>query len=389
MTVVGLFGVLLGLLALPFAFVQHRRYQVILFLGLLLLHAVASVIYYWYAQSNPADSNLYYYPTKELLRLDISPGTIFTIHLVHFLKSTLGGTYLDHFLIFQAIGFWGVAFLLRTFDELALELKVRPSVLVWGVLFLPSTHFWTSAIGKDSPLFLGVSIAVWSTMRIKTRLPFLAFALLVMALFRPHVALIATISLALAAAFGRSTTTQAKAGLLILGLVGIAITANTVETSLQVDVSSPGSISSFVERQQAVNEEVGGGTSVRNASFPVRLLSLLFRPLFFDVNGPMALIASIENVFMIAFVIYTYRTKGGMVRIFREVYFFRFALFFTCILLLMLSFVYYNVGLGLRQRSMVLPALFSLFVTQYLVGRASPRTVIKPEPLPSESPISL
>ena len=303
MTVIGLFGVLLGLLALPFAFVRHRRLQIIVFLALLLVHAASSIAYYWYAESNPADSSLYFYPTKYLLRMDTAPGTIFTIHLVDALKSVFGGTYLDHFLMFQAVGFWGIAFMLRIFDELAVEIEVPPTALVGAILFLPSVHFWTSAIGKDAPLFLGVSIAVWSSLRLRSRLPFLGIAFMIMTAFRPHVALVAAISLALAAAFGRSTTVQAKVGLLILGLVGMVITAGTVETSLQVDVSSPGSISSFVERQQAVNEEVGGGTSVRDASFPVRLLSLLFRPLFFDASGPMALIASIENVLMIGIVV--------------------------------------------------------------------------------------
>ena len=373
MTIIGIFGVLLGLLALPFAFVHAKRYQVIMFFLLLLLHVASSVLYFWYAQSNSADSSLYYYATREFLRSDVTPGTSFTIHLVDVLKSVIGGTYLDHFMIFQAVGFWGIAFMLRTFDELALEIEMFPKTVVWYILFLPSIHFWTSAIGKDAPLFLGISIATWSSMRLRTRLPFLAFALLIMALFRPHVALIAAISLALAAAFGRSTTVQAKVGLLTLGLVGIMITASTVENSLLVDVSSPGSISSFVERQQAVNEEVGGGTSVRDASFPVRLLSLLFRPLFFDANGLMGLIASVENLFMIGVVAYVVRARRRLAQMFRELYFARFAIFFTCILLVMLSILYYNVGLGLRQRVMAFPAFFTLLVTLYLVQRAGPR----------------
>ena len=64
-----------------------------------------------------------------------------------------------------------------------------------------------------------------------------------------------------------------------------------------------------------------------------------------------------------------------MMRMVREVYFARFSLFFTCILFVMLSLLYYNVGLGLRQRAMAFPALFSLFVAQYLVQRQRAQSI--------------
>ena len=38
------------------------------------------------------------------------------------------------------------------------ELGQTQSKYVYLLLFLPGLHFWTSAIGKDAPLFLGVAI---------------------------------------------------------------------------------------------------------------------------------------------------------------------------------------------------------------------------------------
>jgi hypothetical protein len=333
-----------------------------MFTVLLALHVTASIAYYYYAMNNPADSALYYQGAPSLLNAPITSGTVFTVQLVHELRSILGGTYLDYFLLFQATGFWGLALLMRVFDELRFEFPASQNSYSWAVLFLPSLHFWTAAIGKDAPLFFAVSLAVWSSMRLRRRLIFMACAIVVMLLFRAHVALIATLCLALAAAFSRGGSLLTKAGLVTVALVGAAFTLAEVQASLDFDLNQPGSFASFVERQQAALQSVGGGTSQQGSSLIVRLLSLLFRPFFFDINSLLSLVASLENVLVGAITIFFVMNWRHVVRMARLYFFVRFAIFFTVAMIVFLTITYYNVGLGLRQRVMYFPTILTLFV---------------------------
>jgi hypothetical protein len=64
---------------------------------------------------------------------------------------------------------------------------------------------------------------------------------------------------------------------------------------------------------------------------------------------------------------------GDSVRLARQVFFLRFALVFAGTLALLLSMVYYNVGLGLRQKVMFMPALLTFFVALVAVRRVKTR----------------
>lgn len=365
MTPVGIIGIVLSLLAVPFASARPAAHRTLLFFALLVAHLATTVAYYLYVQTESADTSLYYFDRYNLAGWGFGFGTVFTVKLVQFLKDAIGGSYLDYFLLFQSMGFWGVVLLARIFEEIHIELGMRQTSLSYALLFLPGIHFWTSAIGKDAPLFFAVTLAVWATMRLSTRMPAFVISLLIMVLFRPHVALIAAAAIAFAEFFDRRSNPLTKAALLAAAFAGLITLAGTVEATLNVDVSSTRSMGEFFERQSTVAEKVGGTTNVMDASFPVRLLSLLFRPLFFDANGIFAIVASFENlvyIFLFGFLVYHLR---GTARVARGVFFLRFAAVFGTLLIILLTFVYYNVGLGARQKMMMVPPVFALFVAHW------------------------
>ncbi len=361
MTFVGMFGLLLGLLAWPVAFADRANRRPILFFGAYAVHVAAAVVFFAYIQTASSDAFLYYYDQYGFAQREMQLGTGFLIHFVQFLRQTFGGTFLDYFLLFQAFGFWGVVLLMRTFEEIHTELDVRQPALIYFMLFLPGIHFWTSALGKDAPLFLGASLSVWAMMRLRSRAIWFGLAVFLMVLVRPHVALLAILALALAAMLDPKAKGYVKVVLLAVSLVGAAMVARTIESAFLIDVTSAESVGNFLNRQSAVTETLGGGTAVVGASFPVRVLSLLFRPMFIDAQGAFGLIASFENVFLL-FVIGTvlYRMRDTA-RIARNVFFLRYALIFSFALIMLLSLLYYNVGLGLRQKMMVLPGLLTFF----------------------------
>lgn len=361
-TLVGFGFLVMSLLGFRFAFVEMTRFRFVVLVLVWVVHLLATVLYYDYVQSNPGDTRMYYYDPMGWYGGEFRLNTYVIIWIVQTVKLLIGGSYFDYFLLFQAFGFWGLALLMRTFEEVYRELSIPQGPVSYLLLFLPGLHFWTSPIGKDSLLFLSATMAVWAAMQLHRRFVVFGAAIVLMVLVRPHVGLIAMMALAFAAFFDPRTRGAVKAGLLVVALAGVATIAGTVRSTFSLDVTSVESVSEFLTTKSEVFETMEGGSAVVGASFPERVLSLLFRPFFFDAEDLFGLAASFENVVLLIIVgtiLLRLRTTAALAR---QALFLRFSLIFAIGLILMLSAVYYNVGLGLRQKVMMMPALLVFFV---------------------------
>jgi hypothetical protein len=371
MTAFGLLGILISIAGFHFARATHSRTRMTLFVLLLLAHIGASVAYYLYAQEFGGDVELYYYDKLGIYGNASGLSTVFVINFVQTLKSYFGGSFLDYFLLFQAMGFWGILFVMRSFDDIHEELGQPMFKYVYLLLFLPGLHFWTSAIGKDAPLFLGVAMCVWAAFRIQSRYLIFAAGIVVCLLFRPHIALIALVALALTVLFARNTTLLVRVALLAVVLVGVGTVAGLVQNSfLGLNLSNTDSVTEFIELKSSVSEESGGDMSIIGASFPVKLFSLLFRPFFVDANGLLGYIASLENVVLLVAIGSLIWRFGTTLAVARAAMFARFSAFFFVMLTILLAMVNYNVGLGLRQKMMMMPALLVFLAAMLAVRRA-------------------
>ena len=370
MTLVGLLGPIIALLAWQMAFVERTRTRAAIFFLAFLTHIGTTILYYFWVQTTVADTILYYDDPYSFYGTGFGMGTRFVIYMVQYLKDILGGTYLDYFLLFQAFGFWGVVLMMRIFEEIHIELGTKQSPFTYLLFFLPSIHFWTSAIGKDAPLFLAASHAVGSAMQLRRRFIAFGLSILIMVLFRPYIALAALMALALSAFIDPRNSVGTKLVLLLAAFAAVVPVLGTVENTFRVDVTSAESVSDFFQYQSEISAQDEGGSAVVGASYPVRIFSLLFRPLFVDANGAFGLIASLENLFLMFILFQMLRNFGSVKKLVRSVFFVRFGSIFAVVLILLLGFVYYNVGLGLRQKVMFMPGLLTLFVALLAVKRA-------------------
>ncbi|MDP3674461.1 MAG: hypothetical protein Q8R44_05130 [Novosphingobium sp.] len=370
MSLVGVAGLLLGLLALSWGMVVRDNRKLGLFVAIIVAHAITSALYYYYVQNSDADTKLYYYDPYGFYSQPFSLGTIFLIYLVQWLKSQIGGSYFDYFLLFQAIGVWGIVLLARILEELTIVLDEPWPPLLTIMVMMPGMYFWTSAISKDGPLFFACALALWATMALSRRWAWMGVAVVLMMLFRPHVALLSMIAFALALVAGRGVATSVRVMLVGLSAVAVIALAGTVQASLRIDLSSVGSIASYVDNQSAVAANASGtGGGIVTLPLPVKLFSLLYRPFFFDAGGIFGLVASVQNIFMVYATFLLIREFRVWRAMFRESLPIRFATLFLAGMVLMLSVMYYNVGLGLRQREMFTPALYLIFCSVYIVKR--------------------
>jgi hypothetical protein len=371
-SLLGIISILLGALSFRIAILEPTRFRISMFAILYIIHLAGTFVYFAYVQTQGGDSELYYYDELDFFNRGFALGTGVLIFFVQYMKLAFGGTYLDYFMMFHAIGFFGIAFLMRTFEEIHLGLETEQRPLALLLLLLPSLQFWTNAIGKDAPLFLAASMALWAAINIRKRYIVLGLALGLMILIRPHIALVAVVAVAVAMLFDVQLGRWTRAGLFAVALGAAAFAIATIQSALRLDLTDADSISTFLEARDTVAQSAAGGNMSVTGSFGVRLFSLLMRPFFFDVEDVFGYIASTEN----AFLLMIFATIGSrfwtLVGLFRRSPFIRFAVVFTIGVVVVLALSYYNVGLGLRQRTMFFPGILSIMV-MLLALRSHPR----------------
>jgi hypothetical protein len=362
MTPISIVAILMSFAAIGFSWSRLTTSRLLMSVMLLIIHVAASIYYYGYSLNNVADASAYYFDPIGAAAQPWQIGTVFVTKLCRMLKTQFGASYLDCFLLFQSFGFAGLMIMVRVFDEIEANIGVPERRGYWALLFLPTVNFWTSAIGKDAPIFFALSLCVWAMLSLRRRFIYFCVSLGVMVLFRAHIALLAASALAGTALFGSTISLGRKIALFATALAGIWLTSGAVQSALGVDATSVSAVSDYLDQQNAVFATVGGATSVSTDSLPIRALSLLFRPFFFDAEGTQAMIASVENIGVVIAFLYVLTHWRDLLQLLRRVPFIRFVALFAVLVLFVLTLVYYNVGLGLRQRVMAYPMIYALLV---------------------------
>ncbi len=386
MTLVGFAGFLFALSAAYFADLRGSRTRLVVFVLLLVTHTAAALAYYLYVQGGAAsDAVLYYYDDIGLYGRMSGLGTAVLLAFVQELKINVGGEFFDYFMIFQAFGFWGLVFVAKTIQEIFEEIEIEPSGWIYLPLFLPGLHFWTAAIGKDAPIFLAIALSVWASMRLGRRLPAMGVAMVLLIGVRPHIGLVALIAMAIAALVGRKTKPLVKALLLVGIAAGGYVIGSNFESTFHFDASNTDSVSDYMSARESMGESSGGDAAIVQSSFPIKILTLWFRPFFLDAENMMGYIASLENLvllIMAGFLIRHFRSVRSM---FFKVPYIRFSLVMFAAITVMLALVNYNVGLGLRQKMMAMPCLLVILTTLLALrsGQRNQGTQFGPVPSPA------
>ena len=381
---VGWFGVLLGFAAIM---LMTRREQGVGRFGLMFFLAIVQIItavyFYQWALTNTTDAITYYTDPYNWYARGFGLNTGFIIWIVQWTKSWAGGSYLDYFLLFQATGTWAIALMILTYDDLFRQAERETPKALYLTLLLPGIHFWTAYIGKDGLLFLAAALTTWAAVQIRTRWLAFGLATVIMILVRPHIALLAVAACAVAIALDKKASPLIRIALIFMSLAAFAFAAVTIESTFRIDVTNADSVTDFLATYSETTQRVSGTTSVAYESFFIKLLSLLFRPLFFDASGFLGLVASFENLFMLFMVGTILFRITWVIVLFRHLFVIRFAVLFAVALTILLSMVYYNVGLGLRQKLMMMPAYLTIFAAVIATAqrmKASQLRPVRPQP---------
>jgi hypothetical protein len=379
-TGVGVLFIALGvLLSLCLTFVLRSPTCILLFA----CHLGAAFFNWQYSLEQPADAQGYFAQTADFVRL--APGTGFVGWFVATIRDALGASYLDMFMIFHLFGYLGVVLFFRLCLRAVGELNEAPWVLralPYILAFLPGFHVWTSVMGKDELVFLGIVVFLWGLIRPGARFLALAAGLALCFLVRPHVAAL----LAAACVIGAivSSDLPLLARVLLAGgfSVGLIVALPFLTSFVGLEGLNTEAASEVVETWQGRNLDGGSSLDISQYSFAYQGFTFLFRPLFFDATSSLGLIVSLENLVLLGVCLWGLPSLWRALWASPETFFLRFNFTFWALSTAVLAPVTANLGIALRQKIMVLPSLLLVL----LAGRALHAASLRP-PDPEEGEV--
>lgn len=141
-------------------------------------------------------------------------------------------------------------------------------------------------------------------------------------------------------------------------LVAFVVLFDNIIAFLKIENLNSESIETFSESRVSGLSRAHTGSSVDISSYPypLKIFTFLYRPLFFDINSVLAIVASFENLLLLILSWKLFRLNP--IKIFNAGNYIVKSLFiFVIIGTLSFSLILGNLGIMLRQKNMFVPAL--------------------------------
>ncbi|WP_438969197.1 hypothetical protein [Nonlabens sp.] len=330
-----------------------------------LFHLLFGCIYWLYIVYGPGGDSLGYYKVSESLSLQEATSLFLTngsgtfgMYLLNVLPSKLMG-FFGLTMIYTLIGYIGLGCFYRVFiNNVTHNSTLGAYQLFPLVFFLPNLHFWSAGLSKDTLLFFCIGVFVYSMQQPSRHLFKIALVLVLSYLVRPHITMFLIIS------FGTGFVLDGNLKLfqkIIFGtmfLIAFALLFDKIMAYLKIEDLDASTINDFAGTRATNLSRSGTGSSVDISSYPypLKIFTFLFRPLFFDINGVLAIVASFENLILL--ILSWKMFKLNPIKIFAAGNYIVKSLFiFLIVGTLSFSLILGNLGIMLRQKNMFIPAL--------------------------------
>lgn len=294
-------------------------------------------------------------------------GTFFVYALNYYPSNVLDLSYFTGTMMYSLIGFIGMAYFYVIAVELIPENPRFKGIYLFPLLFfLPNMHFWSCAVGKDALLFCCIALFVYGLLQPVKRMPMLLLGLGLSYLVRPHITLFLLVSFGMAYFLGKKISLFRRIVFFAL-LIGLAVAILPVVMKFaRIEEASIDSFDKFsTEKASALgSSNTDSAVDISAYPFPLKVLTFLYRPFFFDINGIPAAIASLENLLLLLLSVRVLGSKPAAA--FRNAPFIiQGMVYFLIIGTLAFSQSLGNLGIMLRMRNMFLPGMI-IFIMWHL-----------------------
>jgi hypothetical protein len=255
------------------------------------------------------------------------------------------------------------------------------------ITFAPSIVFWPAGIGKEALMQFGLGSIALGVAYLLNGQVFYGFLIAIpggwlVNVVRAHLLGLATIALAFAYLLGRARRTTIKKSSLArpIGIILVVLAAAFGVTQgakrLHINALTPSAVQSELEATSTSTTQGHSKVQTNVSLSPLRLpqdaITVLLRPFPWEVQSKNQIVASLEGAALAAFIFYRRKSVALSLRMLREEPFLLYAWILTLLYVLLFQ-AFGNFGLLVRERSIVLPALYVLVsLDPTLVSRAAP-----------------
>ena len=309
-----------------FKFKVFNTYDKKLLRKLFFYHLLAGIGFYLFIINSGGDATNYWFATYDFrfynfddVLDEISLGSVTGyMLLINYLPAKiLGLSFFCGSMSYIVLGFMGFVYfyaIIKTKLPYIYDLngsKIFGISIFPGLLFLPNLHFWSSGVGKDTLLFFCIGLFLYSSLRISKRFFGIIVSIGLSFVIRPHMTLFMLMALGLGVTFDGKLKSYQKA-LITFIFAGVFVSAvNYVMNFVQLESLDVESIGEYSDEKSnnLSNERTTSSVNTSSYPYPLKVFTFLFRPLFFDANGILGLVASFENLVLLLFSIKILRNK--------------------------------------------------------------------------------
>ncbi|MUP41055.1 hypothetical protein FLP08_00570 [Gramella aestuarii] len=345
-------------------------------------HFFFAGVYYTYALFNNSDSKLYFWRPKLSNSSWFSfygTSTTFIDFLSYPFIKFINFNYEMMMVLYAWMGYLGFVYAYLFFRKnITIKIKVFKGIdLLTLILFLPNMHFWTASLGKGAPIFMGLMMFAYAIGEPKKRWGVLLIGSLITYYIRPHVFLFVAVGTILGYFTGKEKISFWKKALVFMIMVGsLILVQDTIlgVAGLNDSENLVEGFEDFSEDRASSLSSSGSGIDMVNYPLPIKLFTFWFRPLFFDAPGILGLIVSVENlIYLLLF--FKILKKDFIEFLKKSPISVKMSLTTFFLASLAMAFVMSNLGIIMRQKSMVMYFLF--FVIYYFLAQKKYDRIIR------------
>ena len=276
------------------------------------------------------------------------------------------------FFVFGVLGFVG-SYLWYRAAVVAIPFLDRKLFFIL-MMFAPSLVFWPAGIGKEALMQFGLGSIALGVAYVLTDRMLYGFLIALpgtwlVFVVRAHLFGLAAVAMAFAYLFGRRRKTTTTKGSLArpIGVVVVVLLAAFAVTQgaqrLHITSLTPGAVQDQLNATSASTTQEGSSFNTNVSLSPLHLpqdaITVLLRPFPWEVDSKNQILASLEGMALVAFIFHRRKSFALSLRKLREEPFLFYAWILTLLYVLLFQ-AFGNFGLLVRQRSLVLPALYVL-----------------------------
>ncbi|SOC80320.1 hypothetical protein SAMN06296241_1868 [Salinimicrobium sediminis] len=340
---------------------------------LYLYHIIFYGVYSWYAYNNPSDSKRYFKVISSHTGgwFDLFGTDTHFINFFSYPFYQIGFSYDMLMVTFAWFGYLGFVYAYMFFREkIPVKVKVFRNIDLFSlILFLPNMHFWTASLGKGSAIFLGLMMFTYAIIKPKSRIILLILGSIIIYYIRPHVFMFVAIGTVLGYMSGKEKLPFWQKALVFISLGGALILVQDQILAVMNLQDSENIIADFQEQSEERAEDLSrSGSGVDMSSYPIafKLFTFWFRPLFIDAPNFLGIITSFENlIYLLLFIKILKKDFIKFIRRSPAIVKMSFVIFISTSFAM--TFVMSNLGIIMRQKSMVMYFLF--FVIYYYLAQ--------------------